>query len=799
MLELLTCPRGHFWERTGEGPAGAACPECGAPPETLPLLPGALGPATAASPRAELPPPAPPVEPPLFDDAGCPVVTGYEVLEDLGRSPTGVRLYRAKQTIVNREVLLKVVAAREDASQRAWGSLRGEASALGRISHPNIVQVHEAGERDRQLFYNAVELVDGPTLAQKVADKPLPFAQVARLMELLARAIDEAHEQGVLHRNLKPSSILLQRVSLPAKSPALADPGGGACRLHSGTFIPRITDFGLARRPIEGDPTDVDLYGDQAGFLSPEQAWGRARDITTTTDVYGLGAILYFLLTGRAPFRGPSLPDVLDAIQTADLAPPSNIRSVPDDLESICRRCLARQPRRRYASAGALADDLRRAQLLLPLACKPSSAANRFGKWLRRKPALAGLIVVLFLGVLSTLIAYGMGGSEEPKPASRPGWPQPDPGRLWIDQAELRSKMNQREQFLDYQQKLLAAERELLHNRPEQAQAILNRCEDRLRGFEWHYLSERAAGRGEVKLAGFDGVTAVAFHPSDEQFLAVASTNPKGKGQVRLLDVQNRQDELKPHSYDEAIYDVCFSPDGQSLVIAGKEQVRSLFFEFGLNARRGDEKWVRIIPDKRITGLAFHPTGQTLIGVADDGTLVRLQAHTGAITSEFRGSRLPRRENLSRSRVVYRSNGQEVVTWTSGDGDVRLWNVDMGRQVQHHPGVAVEDIACAGSKIAIARADGKVYLEDDLRGRLAFEIGPLPGTVKRLAFSPDGARLAGACSDGSVRIWAFVGDSAVLLLEIKGAAANGLAFSPSGKGLAGAADKEVRLWGVAGE
>jgi serine/threonine protein kinase len=407
MLVLLTCPRGHFWEQPG-GADGAVCPECGAPPEALPLLD--LAP---EAPRTPVPPQTvASIEAALFDGAGRPVVRGYEILEDLGRTSAGVRRYLAKQFVVNRHVLLEVVLAREDAGQRGYGSLRGAASALGKLSHPNILSVHEAGERDRQLFYNALEWIDGPSLCEKVADRPLPFSQVLRLMQLLARAIDHAHARGVLHRNLRPSSILLQPVDPPRESLSAGDPGASACLLHKGWYWPRITDFGQARRPVEGDPNDVELYGEQPGFLSPEQAWGRSDEICGATDVYGLGSILYFLLTGRAPFRGPTLPDVLDAIQTANLLSPADAGTVPADLDAICRKCLRRQPRRRYASAGALADDLRRAQQSLPLTCRHAGGGERFAKWLRRQPAVAALILVAVLGIVGSVVGYAVGESE---------------------------------------------------------------------------------------------------------------------------------------------------------------------------------------------------------------------------------------------------------------------------------------------------------------------------------------------------------------------------------------------------
>src|SRR5688572_29542867 len=149
MLKLHSCTHGHFWEAS-EDTGEVRCPECGAPADALPFFD--LAPAEEGAPQA-----APePIELPLVDDAGLPVVAGYQIVEDLGKGPTGIRLYRAKQLLVSREVLLEVVLAKEDSAQRAWSSLRSEAGALGKLSHPNIVAIHDAGERDRQLFYNAV-------------------------------------------------------------------------------------------------------------------------------------------------------------------------------------------------------------------------------------------------------------------------------------------------------------------------------------------------------------------------------------------------------------------------------------------------------------------------------------------------------------------------------------------------------------------------------------------------------------------------------------------------------------------
>src|SRR5262249_39818481 len=158
-----------------------------------------------------------------------------------------------------------------------------------------------------------------------------PVAQIVLLLETLAHAVDHVHQRGLLHRNLKPTSMLLQPVGEKDSEPL----PGAWCWLHNKLYLPRLTDLGLARKPNEGDVNDLELFGDLGGYLAPEQAWGRTRDFGPVTDVYGLGGILYFLLVGRPPFRGPTIPDLIDAIQTAELVPPSTLRSVPADLEAI--------------------------------------------------------------------------------------------------------------------------------------------------------------------------------------------------------------------------------------------------------------------------------------------------------------------------------------------------------------------------------------------------------------------------------------------------------------------------------
>jgi serine/threonine-protein kinase len=271
-----------------------------------------------------------------------PKIPGYEVLVELGRGAMGV-VYQARQVGLDRVVALKLLGGGALASRDEASRFQAEAQAVARLQHPNIVQVHEVGEHEGQAFFS-LEYVGGGTLARRLRQGRLPLEEAVRLMVTLTRAVDYAHQQGIIHRDLKPSNVLL------------AEDGS-----------PRITDFGLAKqlyrphaagRPWESLTVTGAILGTPS-YMAPEQAAGNPRTIGPATDIHALGAILYELLTGRPPFEGTDLLTMLDRVRTEPPAPPSVWRpDLPRDLEAICMKCLEKEPRRRYASAGDLADDL---------------------------------------------------------------------------------------------------------------------------------------------------------------------------------------------------------------------------------------------------------------------------------------------------------------------------------------------------------------------------------------------------------------------------------------------------------
>lgn len=314
-----------------------------------------------------------------------PEVPGYEILGILGQGGMGV-VYRARQIKANRLVALKMIRTIEHASPIERLRFQIETEAVARLQHPHIVQLYETGEVRGQPFFS-LEYCDGGTLTEQIRKQRPSAQEAAAMIETLARAMHYAHLRGVVHRDLKPGNVLL----------------AGTER------IPKITDFGLAKR-IDAEARDVSQSGaimGTASYMAPEQAAGKVRDTGPAADVYALGALLYECLTGRPPFAGPQHV-VLVRVLNDEPVPPARLAArVPADLETICLKCLSKDPARRYASAEELANDLRRFQTGEPIRARPVGVMERTWKWVQRRPALAALLVVILLALVSLAVLSG--------------------------------------------------------------------------------------------------------------------------------------------------------------------------------------------------------------------------------------------------------------------------------------------------------------------------------------------------------------------------------------------------------
>ena len=320
---------------------------------------------------------------------GLPQIDGYHFESVLGRGGIGV-VFKARHLKLNRNVALKMLLSGVYAGSVERARFRREAEAVAALAHPNIVQVYDTGDAAGRNYFT-MEIIEGGTLAQKLAAKLQPAREAAELVATLARALQFAHQSGFLHRDLKPSNILL-----------------------TSEGVPKITDFGLARS-IDAGP-EFTLSGMRVGtpsYMAPEQAMGKSSAIGPAVDVYSLGAMLYEMLTGGPPFKGESAADIVRQVTMEDPVAPSRLNPrTPRDLETICLKCLHKQPERRYASAAALAEDLQCFVRGEAIAARPEGRLERLAREVRRRPIMmVSLTAIALLAV--TLVGGGLWVSGE--------------------------------------------------------------------------------------------------------------------------------------------------------------------------------------------------------------------------------------------------------------------------------------------------------------------------------------------------------------------------------------------------
>ena len=320
-----------------------------------------------------------------------PTIPGYDILNELGRGGMGV-VHQARQVGLKRVVALKVIRTGAQADAKELARFRTEAEAAARLQHPNIVQIYEVGEWraagvSSPIPYLSMEFVDGGSLDKQLIGTPWPARQAAKLIETLARAVQTAHQQGIVHRDLKPANVLL-----------------------TVDGIPKIADFGLAKwlESSAGPTQGGDILGTR--YMAPEQASGHVKKVGPLVDVYALGVMLYELLTSRPPFQGESVLNILEQVRSHEPVLPKRLQPrLPRDLETICLKALAKSPGRRYASAEALANDLRQRLEGKPIQARPVSRAEKLWRWCRRNPLVAGLgavlVTVLLVAAVGSTVA----------------------------------------------------------------------------------------------------------------------------------------------------------------------------------------------------------------------------------------------------------------------------------------------------------------------------------------------------------------------------------------------------------
>jgi WD40 repeat protein/tRNA A-37 threonylcarbamoyl transferase component Bud32/Flp pilus assembly protein TadD len=766
-------PASKAVERTGadDWRAGAVLPEtpvgtayqCGSPLD--PMWGQARSPTPSEDPSRA-----------IGDDARIRRFGDFELLRVIGQGGMGI-VYEARQQSLNRMVAVKMIRAGAWAGDDEVRRFRNEAEAVANLDHPQIVTIYEVGEHDGRPYFT-MKLVDGPSLAELLPRYTADPRAAARLVAEVARAVHHAHQRGILHRDLKPSNIVLDREG----------------RAH-------VTDFGLAKR-IEGS-NDATVYGSVMGtpsYMSPEQASGRRGSVTTATDVYGLGAILYAMLTGRPPFQGESVVETLEQVREGTPKRPGVIsRRIPLDLETVCLKCLEKDPRRRYGSAAALADDLGRFLRGEPVLARPVGRAEVLGRWCRRNPAVAALGAVVAI----LLLAAAVGGTAAAfwyKAAARR-----EAGlRLLADQtrakaedsadaeAKARAEMTTTLHF----HRIALAYRDWMGANAGMADRRLDECEERLRHWEWYYL-KRLCHSELMELRGHDEVLSwVGFSPDGTR---VAATNgawvksaagtwiSPGAGVLKVWDATDGRELLACRGHPTGIHHAAFSPDGKRLVSAGDDGTVRVW-----DATAGTELVRLPSAGGRVHGVAFSPDGTRVASAHDDNTVRIWDPSTQKATRVLAGHR------WNVFCVAFSPDGKGLASGSS-DGTVRVWEPDSGRAV--HTLDASGDVRSLafspdGRRLAATTYNhtGRVWNLSDLK---AITYRGHAGSAVGLAFSPDGRKIASCDKHGFIKVWDPETGKDDFAIHGHTGAAGSVAFSPNGRLLASAGDdRAARVWDV---
>jgi WD40 repeat protein len=728
----------------------------------------------------------------------------HELLREVGRGGMGV-VFQARHTRLGRIVALKMILGGPFAATEDLHRFETEVAAAARLQHPGIVALYEIGTHAQQPYFS-MEFISGSSLAQRLALGPMANRRSAAYMEAVARAVHHAHQREIIHRDLKPANILLDDHDQP-----------------------KVTDFGLAKLMMtDSGQTRTGAVLGTPSYMAPEQAAGQ-RAVTPACDIWSLGAILYELLTGRPPFRGETAMATLQQVADKDPVPPRLYDpAINPQLETICLKCLEKEPARRYATAEALADDLRRYLDEEPIHARRASALERTWKWCQRQPVLAALSAFTVIAVGGLMVFLLMAEVEERRL------------RAEAEQAESLAKVRaEAMRHLLYLAEMLRAQQALEQADFDRVQRLLTHwapqgAQRDLRDWEWHFLHAHSQPPHTLHAHSYQA-SAIVWRPDGKQF-ASAGGEPSKPGEIKLWDASTgkllatlqghklaitslawhpHQNLLASGSFDKTVKFWDTSAHRELITLAGHtSDVRSVAF---------DHKGDRLASGGRDKTIRLWKVAQALAGKAE---AIALSGHDGDVTAVAfapgddllaSGSvdKTVRLWSLATLKTMHTLAGYdgpvECLAFSAGGallaggggkglgrGEIRIWSPSTGQLIASHFGLSdlIKSLSInATGVLAAGGNDGLVRTWDQAQSSEC-RVFRADRHILEIAFGPDGHTLAVAGASGRVSLFNSSGSLDSLRLSAP-RAAHAVAFHPTEKSLAaGGANGSLLVWSL---